>query len=60
MAYGRVDVQRAGSPDTAQGAKKNELASYMADDSAVYTLRALGSRDIGTSNSIGKARQSPR
>jgi hypothetical protein len=41
MVCGRVNAQRAGSPNNAQEAKKNEFAFCMADVSAVRTLRAL-------------------
>jgi hypothetical protein len=41
MGCRRIDVQRAGAPNNAQEAKKNELAFCMADVSAVRTLRAL-------------------
>jgi len=60
MVRCRFDVQRAGSLNNAKGATKNERALRMADDSEAHTLRALRSRSMGISDSLGRARPGQR
>jgi len=57
MVCGRVNAQRAGSPNNAQEAKKNEFAFCMADVSGRSPhLARIDSLGIEVSDSIGKAR----